>query len=193
MLLKSLAATALAAATFAATPASAVTLVSIPASTGELASPGSTSVSFNAAAGTGATDFILQGFRSLDGQNGYQDTFTLSLNGTDIFSGTFDLGGGGANVVFIPGGATYSVNTFGSFAGGEVTIHAPLALAAGANTLGFRYDGTPQGLGDEAWGIRALTVTGGTIPEPAAWALLVVGFAVTGLAARRRGTVSLAA
>lgn len=188
MLLKSLAI----AAAVAATSASAVTLVSVPASTGQLSSPGSTSVDFTAAAGAGATDFVIQGFGSLDGQNPYQDTFTLSLNGTDIFSGTFDLGGGGANVVFIPGGATYSVNTFGFFAGGEVTVHAPLTLAAGTNTIGFRYDGTAQGLGDEAWGIRALTVTEATIPEPAAWALLVVGFGVIGVAGRRRGAVSLA-
>lgn len=176
----------LAVAALIATSTSAATLVSVAASTGELASPGSTSVTFTAPAGSAATDFILQGFRSLDGVNPYQDTFTLSLNGTDIFSGSFDLGGGGANVVFIPGGATYSVNNFGFFAGGEVTVHAPLALAAGSNTLGFRYDGVAQGLGDEAWGIRALSVTNTTVPEPASWGLLIAGFVMVGTVARRR-------
>lgn len=87
------------AAALAATSASAVTLVSVPGSTGELATPGSTAVTFAAAAGSAVTDFVVQGFRSLDGVNGYQDTFTLSLNGVDVFSGSFDLGGGGSNTV----------------------------------------------------------------------------------------------
>ena len=175
------------AAALAATSASAVTLVSVPGSTGELATPGSTAVTFTAAAGSAVTDFVVQGFRSLDGVNGYQDTFTLSLNGVDVFSGSFDLGGGGSNTVTLAdAGATYSAFTNGVFAGGGATIHTPLTLAAGSNTLTFRCDGVAQGTGDEAWGIRALTVTGATVPEPAAWALLIAGFVMTGTAVRRR-------
>jgi len=176
-----------------ATAASAVTLVNIPASTGELASPMSTSVTFKAAGGMAVTDFVVQGFGSLDGVNPYQDTFTLSLNGTDIYSASFDLGGNGANTVFLAApGATYSLANVVFFHGGEATINTPLALTAGTNTLRFRYNGKAQGLRDEAWGIRALTVTGATVPEPAAWALLVVGFGLVGSAARRR-KVSVAA
>jgi len=175
------------AAALVATSASSVTLVSVPASTGELASPGSTSVTFTASAGAGVTDFIIQGFRSLDGVNPYQDTFTLSLNGTDVFSGSFGLGGGGTDAVFLAGaGATYSTANVVFFGGGEATIHTPLTLAAGTNTLTFRYSGDAQGTGDEAWGIRALTVTGATVPEPAAWGLLIAGFVMTGAAVRRR-------
>lgn len=177
----------LAATVLTATSVAAVTLVDRPASTGELLSPGSDSVTFNAAAGSAVTDFIVQGFRSLDGVNGYQDTFTLSLNGTDVYSGSFDLGGGGGNVQFLGApGATFSVANFGFFVGGEATIHTPLTLAAGSNTLRFRYDGTPQGQADEAWGIRALTVNGATVPEPAGWALLLIGFGLVGSAVRRR-------
>ncbi len=184
MLIKSL----IVAAALAATSASAVTLVSAPASTGEIASPGSNSVTFTAAGGSGATDFVLQGFRSLDGVNAYQDTFTLSLNGVAVYSGSFNLGGGGADAVFLAApGATYSTANVVFFHGGEATIHTPLTLARGANTLTFAYAGTPQGLGDEAWGVRALTVTG-TVPEPAGWALLVVGFVLVGGAVRRRST-----
>ena len=183
MLLKTIAITL----ALAATSASAVTLVDNPASTGELASPGSTSVTFSAAAGSAVTDFVIQGFRSLDGVNPYQDTFTLSLNGTDVYSASFGLGGGGENQVFLAAtGATYSLANVVFFNGGEATIHTPLTLAAGTNTLTFRYDGDAQGLGDEAWGIRALTVTGATVPEPAAWALLVAGFGLVGSAVRRR-------
>ena len=39
---------------------------------------------------------------------------------------------------------------------------------------------------------QAATSVGGA-PEPAAWALLVVGFGVVGVAVRRRGMISLAA
>ncbi len=187
MLLKWLAA---AAAVATAVPAAAVVLVSNPASTGELASPGSTSVTFFGPAAAGAADFVIQGFRSLDGVNPYQDTFTLSLNGTDVYSASFDLGGGGADAVFLaPAGATDSIVSFGFFVGGEASIHTPLTLVAGTNTLTFRYDGDAQGVGDEAWGIRALTVTSATIPEPASWALLLGGFVIVGAAARRRPVV----
>ena len=182
----------LAAALFASSAVSAATLVSAPASTGEIGSPGSTAVSFAAAAGPGAASFVIQGFRSLDGVNCCTDTFTLNLNGTDIFSGSFDLGGGGVNTVYIAGGATLSQVNFGFYVGGELSVALPLALIAGTNTLTFSYAGVDQSIPDEAWGIRALTVTGATVPEPASWALLVGGFAMVGLAARRRSKIATA-
>ena len=181
----------LAATLLVGTAASAATVLSAPASTGALASPGSFSTSFSAPAGAATTSFVLQGFLSLDGVNPYQDTFTLNLNGTDIFSGSFDLGGGGSDVVFISGGETLVKSSVVFFGGGELSVTLPTALAAGTNTLTFSYAGDAQGLGDEAWGVRALTVTtaAAVVPEPASWALLVGGFALVGFAARRRSAV----
>src|SRR5271166_3108944 len=38
--------------------------------------------------------FTIDGYGTLDGQNFYEDDFSLSLNGPPIFVGTFNLGGG---------------------------------------------------------------------------------------------------
>ena len=52
------------------------------------------------------------------------------------------------------------------------------AQVAGSTLYGFRYETTP-GVG----------VNIAAVPEPATWGLLITGFAITGLAMRRRNTV----
>ncbi len=53
------------------------------------------------------------------------------------------------------------------------------------NTFG---DGIPQ------TGLQQIGVaTGGAIPEPASWAMLIAGFGLVGAAARRRATATVAA
>ena len=83
--------------------AQAATLYSQGGSTGALDSPGSFSVAFNGnGASTGTLSFTLDGYTTLDGSgNGYDDVFHLAVNGTEVFTGAFALGGGGANTVYL--------------------------------------------------------------------------------------------
>ena len=194
-----LAATVAAIATLAAAGAQAGTLYSFAGPTGELPTDVSITKSFSGAAGAAQVAFTLDGYASLDGQNFYEDDFTLSLNSSPILSGTFNLGGGGANVVFFaPVGA--SVNNISgngmavTFAGGKVLISTPLNLLAGLNSLTFNYTALPryahagfQGTGDEGWGLRDIVVTqaSGGVPEPASWALMLTGFGALGAGLRR--------
>lgn len=155
--------------------------------------------------------FAINGFGSLDGQNFYEDDFTLALNGVSIFSGTFNLGGGGNDVVFFaPVGATAS-NVSGNgmavtWTGGQVNVATPLTLAAGANILTFGYNSLvaghagPQSLSDEGWDASNITVTQANqlslaaivVPEPSGWALMLVGFAGAGATLRRQIRAKLA-
>ena len=192
-----LAASALALVTLAAAGANASVLYSAPGATGPMPTDTSYAVSFNGPAGAANLSFVLDGYASLDGQNYYEDDFTLNLNGTDILKGTFNLGGGGNNVVFFqPVGSTVN-NVSGNgtnvtFAGGHVNISSPLSLIAGNNTLTFSYLALPspghagfQNTGDEAWGVEQISVTNGGVPEPAAWALMIMGFGTAGSMLRR--------
>jgi hypothetical protein len=147
-------------------------------------------VSFASAASSAELTFKLDGFASLDGDNFYKDVFTLNVNGTDIFSGSFDLGGGGSTLVTLnANGATYTGGSFGSFAGGALYFTVPVALQA-SNTITFSYasPGSPyagfQGIGDEGWGVGSVEVT--AVPEPANAALLLAGLGAMGLMLRRR-------
>jgi hypothetical protein len=152
----------------------------------------------------------LLGFLSLDGQNNYEDDFTVTLNdlttssSTQLLVGTYNLGGGGANVdkYVIPGG---SVSYTGldtdpnhvSFTGGSININ--LASGVLLNTtdnyqINFAYNSLTgpigetgntyagfQGLGDEGWAIGSYSV-----PEPATWMMMLVGFGGLGAALRMR-------
>ena len=182
-----------------ATGAGAATLLDIPAATGALPTDTSVTDVFKAAAGPGDASFIIDGYLSLDGQNYYEDDFGLSLNGKSILTGTFNLGGGGDNVVYTqPLGSTVT-NISGNgtnvtFAGGQVVVDTPVSLVDGTNLLTFSYTSLAgpdhagfQGLGDEGWGVRQIQVTGAAqVPEPATWAMMLVGFAGLGAALRMR-------
>lgn len=173
-------------------PAFAGTVLTVAGPTGPVASPGSFTYNFNAPGGSGAASFDVNGYLSLDGVNCCTDTFTLNLNGLDIYSASFDLGGGGTNTVFLaPIGATQNPVSFGFFAGGVASVFVPLTLIAGNNVLTFSYAGVPQGTGDEAWGLSKVSVTA-AVPEPRSWALMIAGFGLVGASMRRR-SVALAA
>ena len=206
-----LAATAFALAALASA-AQADVLFSFDGATAAMPTNTSVSYTFDAGAGPGALSFVLDGYASLDGQNGYEDDFSLSLNGLEILRGTFNLGGGGADVLyFAPLGATWQ-NVSGNglnvtWAGGRMEASTPLDLVQGQNTLTFGYLSLPapghagfQGTGDEAWGVERILVTGAgaaaAVPEPAAWTMMILGFCGLGAMLRhdrRRGRTLAAA
>ncbi len=154
--------------------------------------------SFAETAGTGVLTFVLDGFNSLDGKNFYEDDFTIKVNGSTIFDGTFNLGGGGANDVYLqPVGTTISglaTTTATTWAGGVLTFSVPVTLVDGSNTFDFAYTSLStstghagfQGIGDEGWFVESVAVT--AVPEPTSVALMLAGLGIIGGLARRRGT-----
>ncbi len=191
--------------TLTAAGAHAAVLYQGPSSMPERAVDNGFDVTFDAGAGGAAQlSFVLDGYASLDGQNWYEDDFSLSLNGTQLMLATFNLGGGGPDVVYsAPLGATFD-NTSGNgtditWAGGHVNITSPLTLAAGSNTLSFNYHALTsdhagwQDMGDEGWGAHDIVVsnrvsqdTRGAVPEPSMWLLSITGFGLMGSMLRRQ-------
>ena len=120
---------------------------------------------------------------------------------TTSFSTTFSLAGFDSANATISGQVLFdnlgTIFLNGNQVGGTYTGFASLTpfgtnanfFLAGLNTLTFNVFN--QG-GPEALQVAGLTVTAerlaGAVPEPTTWALLIVGFGMTGLAMRRRPT-----
>lgn len=177
--------------------AQAATIFSDPTPTGELATNAHPVLDrFKAAGGAAVLSFIIDGYGSLDGQNFYEDDFTLKVNGKRVVVGTFNLGGGGAQDLYKAPTGTSAIDLDGytpgqvSFRGGQEELHVPVDLIHGMNSFSFSYRSLAgpshagfQGTGDEGWGLQNIAVTG-AIPEPGAWALMLVGFGGVGAALR---------
>lgn len=137
--------------------------------------------------------FDLLGYLTVDGANCCTDTFNLTVNGTTLFSGGFNMGGGGSNFInFIDPGVTILSTISNGFGGGGLTqFSVAHTLLSGANAYVFDY-GSMQGLGDEGWGLSSVSISAdvnaGGVPEPTTLALIALGFA--GLGASRRRTVA---
>lgn len=156
---------------------------------GARSNPGQIAWNFNNVGGAAALDFELVGYKSLDGYNNCcTDIFHLLLNGGEIFTGSFNMGGGGSNkIVFNPNGGTALTSTFGAtdnihnshqvtWQGGKTQITLPLILLAGANQLNFKYTGSSQGKMDESWGVNLATITTPTsLPESSSYVLFLIG------------------
>jgi hypothetical protein len=182
-------AAALAAMMAALGAAHADVLYSAPGTGSEMATPGSSSISFDAgASSSGMLTFTLDGYLSLDGwANGWTDVFHLSSNGTEILTGSFNLGGGGTSSLALnSNGASYVFNGAPdnqiTWQGGTVDFSVPLELLAGTNTVEFSYTGTAQGLADEGWALSNVEVTGvmTPVPEPTTAGMLMVGLLAAG-------------
>jgi hypothetical protein len=162
--------------------------------TGAMATPSSVVDTFEAGAGAGQLALQLQGYRSLDGDGYYVDIFHLLVNGAEVFSGTWALGGGGTDRVLAnPNGGT------ANHVGRVVDLKIPVSFIAGSNTVTFSYasptsfEGSRragvQGLGDEGWGLNSVTATGNAVapvPEPQTYALLLGGLGLIVFVAGRR-------
>jgi PEP-CTERM motif len=161
-------------------------------SLGDMASPGSfTSATFSGPAGAeGTITFDIQGYNSLDGQNTYEDDFTLTLDGTTtVVKGSWDLGGGGASGFL----GTFPGATWTAIGSQEIQVTVPFTFdVSGSDALTFAYASpaninqvaTGQGLGDEGWGIGKVSVA--VVPEPGSLALMLAGLGIVGGLARRR-------
>lgn len=107
-------------------------------------------------------------------------TFQYSLNASQLDNGTWTTFAG-LNYTPVAGVLSTSISA---------TI-GDLAIAQG-ESFAFRWvdvdsSGTDYGLGVDNLSITAaLAQTGGAVPEPSAWALLILGFGLTGAAMRRR-------
>ncbi|WP_128923996.1 hypothetical protein [Bradyrhizobium guangxiense] len=160
--------------------AEASLIYSAPAATGPIATNQTYSLTFNSSPVAAGLSFVIDGYTSLDGQNFYEDDFSLKLNNVLIFSGTFNLGGGSnsgsqSNIYYNPFGATFTNLTgngtgIGWNGGQEALSFTGLPLIAGLNTLTFGYTSLGsghagfQGLRDEGWGIEKVAVT--AVPGP---------------------------
>ena len=170
--------------------------------TSQLTNPGSFSTTFysSAADSAGSLNFVLNGYRTLDGSSkaaNWDDLFTLSLNNAVIGSGYFKLGGGGNSSWAGTGTWTCTTcNIAQTNTGGSATFsNVVLNLLAGANTLKFAYSAPDapngEGFANEAWGIGSASVGSRTaivsaVPEPETYAMMLLGLGMIGTIARRR-------
>lgn len=123
-------------------------------------------------------------------------TFTLSGNG--VFSvadccvrgDIYTLSGSVSGVTTFYAGSATDIQNEGMFASywtDEGYSKIAVALSAGTYSISIAGDcaaGCPSALG-----VRLDTVSG-AVPEPATWALMLAGFGMIGLSARRRAAVA---
>ena len=168
---------------------------------GQYNSAGSETVTFASAGGTSDISFDLFGTGSVDGYgNGWDDLYSVAINGVTVFEGYFDLGGGGSNLIVTDtlGWAT-SIVSGGSWQGGIVTVSGLVDLLAGENTFTATFsspgpnNGGGQATSDESWALNNLNISAqvAPVPLPASLPLLGLGLAGLGLISRKKARKSV--
>ena len=162
--------------------------------TGAYRGVGSFDVSFKSSGGSAPISFDIFGARSVDGDNSYADLFTIALNDLVVFTGTFNMSGGGANTVFtnlLGWTASTLTNPGGHHQGGLTSVAGNIDLLSGLNKLTFGFSpirAGNQGTGDESWAINRVEVAPppAAVPLPAALPLLALATAALGAVSLRR-------
>jgi hypothetical protein len=162
--------------------------------TGTYRGVGSFDVSVLGTGGSAPISFDIFGARSVDGDNSYSDLFTVALNDLVVFTGTFNMSGGGANKVFtnlFGWTANTLTNPGGFFKGGVTSVAGNIDLLSGLNKLTFGFSpvkGGNQGTGDESWAINKVDIIPppAPVPLPAALPLLALATAALGAAGLRQ-------
>jgi hypothetical protein len=162
--------------------------------TGAYRGVGSFDVVLQSSGGSSPISFDIFGARSVDGDNSYSDLFTVALNDLVVFTGSFNMSGGGANKVItnlFGWTADTLTNPGGSFQGGVTSVAGQIDLLSGLNKLTFGFSpvrGGNQGTGDESWAINRVNVSQppAAVPLPAALPLLALATAALGAAGLRR-------
>ncbi|MGB3739326.1 MAG: PEPxxWA-CTERM sorting domain-containing protein [Pontixanthobacter sp.] len=172
-----------------AAPASAAEVLSVTTPT---AAGNSFSFDFDADGGDAFFDLMTEALGTVDGVTPnprFQDTFVFSLNGSEFFRGSFNLGGSGTNRTFIqPLGSQVSVaRNNGRGNGGTLDLTTPLTLIDGSNNLTFNLLASGS---DEQFRITSLSVNtpdvNSAVPEPATWAMMMLGMFMVGGVMRAR-------
>lgn len=191
-LLKLLSGFALLTSAFIGSSAQAIVIYGDFAHLGEMGKQDVTNWDFNSYGySTAWLNFELIGNASLDGYQNrdYTDIFHLWLNDMEIFTASFNLGGGGHNeILYNPNGATAVTTTNNAtddphnsqqvtWSGGQTQISLPISLLEGANNIYFKYSGKDQGLKDEAWriGFSSITLPAVIVSESSHVSLLLMG------------------
>ena len=142
-------------------------------------------------AGSATLYFDLVGYLSVDGNNGYNDTFKLDINGVNLFSGGFNMGGGGNTFINYQDPAVSILSTVsnGLWYGGLTQFAVNHDLLSGSNSYLFDY-GYMQGLHDEGWGIKNITIEGYVTDVPAPQTTILFALSLALLIFLRRKTNS---
>ena len=108
----------------------------------------------------------------------------FSFTGATAFGGTFDLspGGFGSGIQF-----TLNLSGGGTADGGELRDQNGFYGFISTDVFDSVLMTAGSGPGIETYTLDNLHIgSGGVVPEPATWALMIAGFGMVGLAARRR-------
>jgi hypothetical protein len=196
--------------------------ISNPTDTGILTAPGNgekflgqmtlgdtASLAVGTAGQTSVTlNFDLYTLNSLDGSTGAgPDYFDLNENGTNVllhdtfgnaFAQTYGCNNGGGTCAGGTGSDPALTGVLGyEYYGPSHVYHMSYTVAVSGPTTVFNFIGNSnQGIGDEGFGIDNVVVTGAATsgtPEPASWALMLMGFGGLGAMMRSRRKSALIA